>query len=47
LQGYPINFVLSYCIAAAPDPGSDYQVCKSQHWNSSNLTQPRIFLQWG
>jgi len=27
-----------YCIAAAPDPCSmGLLVCKSQHWNSSNL----------
>jgi len=24
LHGYPINFVLGYCLAAAPDPARDY-----------------------
>jgi len=24
LHNYPINFVLGYCIAAAPDPAWDY-----------------------
>jgi len=39
LHRYPINFVLGYCIAAAPDPAWDYWCPnrKSQHWNSSNL----------
>jgi len=23
-NGYPINFILGYCIAAAPDPARDY-----------------------
>jgi len=36
LHGYPISFVLGYCIAAAPDPARKL-VCKSQNCNSSNL----------
>ena len=48
-HGYPINFVLGYCIAAAPDPARDYWCANHSietQATSPRLNQPRVnFLQ--
>jgi len=40
LHGYPINFVLGYCIAAAPDPARDYWC--ADHSIETQATQPKL-----
>jgi len=46
LYGHPINFVVGYCIAAAPDPARDYW-CEDHSIETqatlSRLNPPRIF----
>ena len=40
LHGYPINFVLGYCIAAAPDPARDYWCVNCSF--ETQATQPML-----